>query len=370
MPPFVKDLLKAGDNPVEFEEATFINDIKRHNVKIYECEIDSNIIFNKYWANKQKGISNKILIVCNTVKKAQQIYVELMDKGITCVNILHSKFIKCERSEKEKEILAFGRNEKSGEGIWVCTQIVEASLDIDFDYEFTELSDLSGLFQRLGRCNRKGIKPIDEPNCFVFLNIDNNLLTNGTKGFIDRKLYALSKEAMLNKTGILSENDKINIINQYLTTENLKGSDYLRKYHEFAEWIKNLYPYEIDKSEINLRNIVSYDVIPYEVYLKHKDEIDSNSTELLRVINSKLDKNELEIVKLTKLKKKEEIKKYTVPVGRYDIYFEWGNTIVGKVQLGKNEFINVVNCQYNKLGFIRLNIKDVRGMKENFDNFL
>jgi CRISPR-associated endonuclease/helicase Cas3 len=353
--PFIRDLLKTGENPIEFDEKTFINDIKRHNVKVYNSQIDTDSIYNKFQENSEKGISNKILVVCNTVKKAQQIYNELLEKGVSNINILHSKFIKCERAAKEKEILEFGRTENIGECIWISTQIVEASLDIDFDYLFTELSDISGLFQRLGRCNRKGVKPIDEPNCFIFLNIDNN---------------ALSKEALKDINGLLTEKDKIDIINQYLTTEKLKGSDYWFKYNKFAKWIEELEPYEMDKNNINFRNIVSYDVIPNEIYQKHQEEIDENSKKLLNSVSSKLEKIELDKIKLEKIKLKEEIKKYTVPVGIYDIYFKGTAAIFKKIKLSRNEFINVVNCQYNELGFIRLTNKEVNGLEENFDNFL
>jgi len=368
--PFIKDLLKIGEDSIEFEEKTFINDVKRHNLKICHSQIDADSIYNKFKENNEKRISNKILVVCNTVKKAQQIYTELLEKEGVKINILHSKFIKCQRAAKEREILEFGKTENLGECIWISTQIVEASLDIDFDYLFTELSDISGLFQRLGRCNRKGMKSIDEPNCYVFLNIDNNLLTNGDKGFIDSKIYELSKDAIKGVSGLLTERDKIDIINKYLTTENLEGSDYLRNYRRFAKWIENLEPYEIEKNDIKLRNIISYDVIPNEIYKEHQEAIDDNSMRLLNVVTKKMEKAELDKIKLEKIKLKEEIKKYTVPVGRYDIYFNGSNAIVKKIQLSRNEFINVVNCQYNELGFIRLTSKEVKGLEENFDNFL
>jgi CRISPR-associated endonuclease/helicase Cas3 len=296
--------------------------------------------------------------------------MELVGKEVSNINIVHSKFIKCERSAKEREILNFGKTENTGSCIWISTQIVEASLDIDFDYLFTELSDISGLFQRLGRCNRKGVKSVEEANCFVFLNIDNNLLTNGNKGFIDSKIYELSKDALKDVEGVLSENDKINIINKYLTTENLKGSDYLRRYNEFSKWIQNIEPYEMDKKDINLRNIISYDVIPNAIYQENKQEIDENSSKLLRFVNPKLGKKELEKTKLEKIKLKEEIKKYTVPVGRYDIYFKGIDAVTKKIQLSRNEFINVVDCKYNELGFIRLTRENINVLEENFDNFL
>ena len=78
----------------------------------------------------------------------------------------YSKFIKVWKIIKEFEIIEFGKTYKDNKiheldkqsGIWISTSIVEASLDIDFDYLFTELQDLNSLFQRLGRCNRKGKK--------------------------------------------------------------------------------------------------------------------------------------------------------------------------------------------------------------------
>lgn len=357
LPPFINDLLRTGKNPIQFNEGTFINDINRHNIKVYQSKINSEVIYTKFKQNIEKGKSNKILVVCNTVKKAQQIYTELLEKGVK-LNILHRKFIKCEREVKEKEILEFGKTEKSGECIWICTQIVEASLDIDFDFLFTELSDLSGLFQRLGRCNRKGKKTIEEPNCFVFLDTDSNLFTNGTKGFIDRKIFELSRLALEKVDGLLTESDKINMINEYLTTENLKGSEYLKNYSSFTKWIEGLTPYEIDKKDINLRNIVSYDIIPIRIYQENHEEIDGNARNLLKTPTKNLTKEELDNYKLEKIRLREEIKKYTVPVGRYDIYFKGSDAIIKKVHLGRNEFIYVVNCNYNELGFIPMTNKD------------
>lgn len=368
--PFIRDKLKSGENPVEFKEMTFINDSKRHNLKVYDSEIDSETIYCKFEENKQKGISNKILVVCNTVKKAQEIYKELEEIGVENINILHSKFIKCERSQKEKEIMEFGKTEIKGTGIWIATQIVEASLDIDFDYLFTELSEITGLFQRLGRCNRKGVKPTDEPNCFVFLNINKNLLTNGDKGFIDSRIYELSINALKDIDGVLTENEKINIIEENLTTEKLTGSDYLVKYNKYSKWISELEPYEIEKEDVMIRDIISYNVIPNVIYEEYKEEIDENSRKLLKAINPKLSKSEKEKVRLDKLELKDQIKKYTVPVGRNDIFFKGESLRVGRVQLSRNEFIDVMNCKYDKLGFIRATSKEIKGLVDNFDNFM
>ena len=122
---------------------------------------------------------------------------------------------------------------------WISTQVVEASLDIDFDYLFTELSDVSALLQRLGRCNRKGLKFTNEFNCFVYTEINDGLFkvfttknANSSKGIIFKSLFELSKSALLewenqNTDGLMSEKDKNDMIDKYFTMEKIKEYDEL-----------------------------------------------------------------------------------------------------------------------------------------------
>ncbi|HFF8988916.1 TPA: CRISPR-associated helicase Cas3' [Clostridium perfringens] len=351
--PFVKDLLLEDNNKLGFVEGKFVNELKRHNLKIYDDKINADVIYNKYIDNKEKKISNKILVVCNTIKKAQEIYNELKDKNIDNLNILHSKFIKRDRAYKEEQILEFGKTNHIGDGIWISTQIVEASLDIDFDYLFTELSDINALFQRLGRCNRKGVKPAYDYNCYVFLQIERNLLTNGDKGFIDKKIYELSKEALRNVDGLLSEEEKVNIINRTLTTENIKGSDYWSKYTEFFDYVSGLNPYEVDKKDVKLRNIISFDIIPQCIYEKNESEIES----LLEIINDE------KTDKINRIKSIDKIKSFTVSVGQYDIEL-LKNKLIMELEVGKYERIPVYKCNYSELGFTRNTKEDV------YDNFI
>lgn len=374
--PFIKDLLIGEGNEFNFKEETFVNDLERHSIKTYESKINSEIIYNKYKENKESGVSNKILVVCNTIKKAQELYKELSEKGIENLEIFHSKFIKKDRASKENEILKFGKTDFKGDGIWISTQIVEASLDIDFDYLFTELSDINGLFQRLGRCNRKGEKSVEKHNCFVFLEVDDNILTKGNTGFIDRKIYELSKEALKNKDGILSEKEKVEIINRTLTTKNIKGSKYYEEYNEFSDWIKDIKPYEIDKKDAKLRNIVSFDIMPKSIY-EENIEVINNDLKRLKDIQMILEKIKSETrnksvekleyqnkLRLEKIKIRDRLKSYTVSVGKYDLEALGKSALYKEIEISKYEKIPVVSCEYGKLGFIR--------RKENYtyDNFL
>ena len=67
---------------------------------------------------------------------------------------------------------------------------MEASLDIDFDYVFTELMDLLSVFQRMGRCNRKGAKAIKEYNSFIYTEKQGNAMK-----YIDQQIFDLIKRS-------------------------------------------------------------------------------------------------------------------------------------------------------------------------------
>lgn len=62
-----------------------------------------------------------------------------------------------------------GFSESGESGIWITTQIVEASLDIDFDILYTEMCTADSLLQRMGRCNRKGRYCPNEANIVVLI---------------------------------------------------------------------------------------------------------------------------------------------------------------------------------------------------------
>ena len=237
LPPFIQDLLMENIPFKKENIATFVNDSIRHHLETRDRKINAEELERFYRRNCESGEAGKILVVCNTIRKAQELYEELKENlGEQDVHILHSRFIRMERTALEKEILDFGKTFDANRqidrrsGIWISTSLVEASLDIDFDYLFTELYELSSLFQRLGRCNRKGVKSIAEPNCFVYTQIDAEHLTGTPHGFIDRTLFELSRSALNEVKGILSEAQKIELINKYFTTENVRGSEYLKKY--------------------------------------------------------------------------------------------------------------------------------------------
>lgn len=390
LPPFIRDLLPKNEkNGVEiekykFEEGIFLNPEIRHNLKIVENEMTSGDIIQHYKNNNSRH--KKYLVVCNTIKKAQEIYEEIAEElGKDKVKMLHSKYIKRHRKEKEDQIIMDGQTyiDNSVEVkkkeldekdiIWISTQIVEASLDIDFDYLFTELSDLNGLFQRLGRVNRKGIKNTDEHNAYIFTEINKNILVRSDrdKGFIDNAVYELSKMAIINQgDGKISEEEKYRLIEKFLTTDNLKekGSAFLEEYWELYDYYKSLNNGEIsvEKAQKKLRNIISYDVFPVvEGELLNKDEIEGLINELSE-IKSKIKDNveEKKELILEYEKKKNELYSYSVSVGYYDINSDFEKD---KIEISKGRNIYKSNCKYDdEVGYTRIRKEE----KESFDSFI
>lgn len=99
-------------------------------------------------------------IIVDTVKKAQQVYQTLSGRfGGERTRLLHSNFIATERVAKEQELLSLiGKGAQRPKGmIIIGTQVIEQSLDIDFDQLITELAPMDLVIQRLGRLHRHEI---------------------------------------------------------------------------------------------------------------------------------------------------------------------------------------------------------------------
>lgn len=348
LPPFIKDCIEKEIGPIKYEK--FIKGEDRHNLKIENSEIDADFIYSHYSEN-----GGKTLVVCNTVKKAQEIYKKLKEIGIRNeeIELLHSKYLKKDRLEKEKKILEFGKTEVIGNKIWISTSLVEASLDIDFDFLFTELNDLSGLFQRLGRVNRKGKKSVERINAFVFTEINKNLFINGEKGFIDKDIFTLSKVALSEVDGILSEEEKYSLIEKYLTSDNLKKSSFMDKFNGDKNYMNQIWRGRFEKEEVakRFRNIISYKCIPYKVYEEYQDIIDKLVD---KYENSEgVEREEARI----------ELNMYTLGLGIY----EKGKNAILK-QLGR-EMVYFVDGEYSyELGFERAQKEKEEGI--SFDNFV
>lgn len=243
---------------------TFVDDkIIRHRYKI----IDSPIIDNL--ENIVESAKNKkVLVIVNTVDQANELYEQLKVYEIEEIHLLHARFIQKHRQLLEGKLKDFDKD-RNKTGIWVTTQIVEASIDIDFDELHTELSPLDSLFQRFGRCYRKRSLDIEEANIFIY--------TKEVSGFgsvYDTDIMNFSENILKNHANgeekVILESIKIKMVEQLYSKEQLKETNF---YKEFEKAMNELdvmedHVYTFEEAQKQLRDDRSVMVIPRSIYDK------------------------------------------------------------------------------------------------------
>lgn len=114
-------------------------------------------------------------VICNTVAQAQRVYRGLRDTFTPNeLRLLHARFPADERAEREARYLGmFGPDSKTRPDcfVLVATQVIEQSLDLDFDLMVTELAPVDLILQRSGRLHRnpRTVRPpsLSEPVLWV-----------------------------------------------------------------------------------------------------------------------------------------------------------------------------------------------------------
>ncbi|WP_281774017.1 CRISPR-associated helicase Cas3' [Methanobacterium formicicum] len=157
----------------EVLEKEMIGDMNYHHLTQEDLFDSKPVILKKENLNISKKVDSilkyfnqrkKILIVVNTVEKSKQLYnilkktekfktADKFDETSDLV-LYHSQFIKKDRTSKEVEIEQKEKWKNKGL-VLIATQVVEISLDIDFEILFTELAPIDSIVQRIGRINRR-----------------------------------------------------------------------------------------------------------------------------------------------------------------------------------------------------------------------
>lgn len=285
------------------------DDLKRHRIWIHASEItgvSESII--------QSGKHKKVLVICNTVDKAINVYKHLKEQVEEKLNqgrlgkkvsvwLLHARFIKKHKSMLEQRVSEFaesGWHQRDGEvetGIWVTTQIVEASLDVDFDELYTEMCSLDSLFQRMGRCYRIRRYTGEEPNVHIFTSN-----SSGIGNVYDAEIVNMSLDALQPfQNRIMLESEKMRLVERLYSKENLKGTSFLEKFNEAIMFFDSqlFFDTESRRAQEMLRDIRTREVIPWR--FRHEVE------ELVNLLKGETDKNQ-------RRKWRQEIEKMSVPL--------------------------------------------------------
>ena len=114
-----------------------------------------------------------IAIICNTIGEAMMVKLLLGNIAGYDIELLHSSFKVKDRKNKESyvtEVLGKDLSKRKQNLIVIGTQVLEQSLDIDFDTMFTYLCPIDLLLQRIGRWRRFNIDSrVNDPIVYVVL---------------------------------------------------------------------------------------------------------------------------------------------------------------------------------------------------------
>lgn len=151
-------------------------------------------------------------LIVNTVRKAQEIAAELQSAFPKAeVIIMHAQFIMTDRAKREEQILKRVGKRSTPESrrglIIVGTQVLEQSLDLDFDLMITELCPMDLLLQRTGRLHRHNrVRPQgpETASCFVLDETDDSF-DSGSAAIYGEWLLMRTRALLPNKLTIPSD---------------------------------------------------------------------------------------------------------------------------------------------------------------------
>ncbi len=215
-------------------DAELYQSFVRHRIQVADGLLSEHIDH----IQQRLDAGDKVLVVSNTVRQAQDIYNRLdASKKV----LLHSAFNGRDRNQKEAELMS------DHVKLLVGTQAIEVSLDIDYDVIFTEPAPLDALLQRFGRVNRHRVNGKYRPpcDCIVFAernDVDKYIYKN--EEVIVRTLDALRLIQSRN-IGVVAENElQFHIDQVYPNWSEKEKEDFDRVYtHLSTDVRENLSPF-------------------------------------------------------------------------------------------------------------------------------
>lgn len=255
----------------------------------------------------------RVLILMNTVKHAQELHHQLTEMGIK-PHLLHSRYLKKDRAILEREILTFAPNNPDREkqsGVWISTQVVEASLDIDFDVLYTELCSIDSLLQRMGRVYRSRAYDLnDQPNVYI---LDNRNIGPAANRIIDEEIYEYTKKALQVYDGVLLREDDqkddkamlMDLVYDEEKNQEIRHSNYYQKIRQKYAYFSNLGMYMSMNDQF--REIDSITVMPEQIheFLKQSGKMEAWKHQIQHG-----DYKE-------KIRAQQEMQQYTVSIGNF-----------------------------------------------------
>ncbi len=213
----------------------------------------------------------KVLIVRNTVDDCVKTY-ELLKKEVKNSDqrcCLHSRFTTIDRLAKEEVVINLAPEQSF---LLISTQVVEVSLDIDFDVLYSENAPIDALIQRAGRVNRKGKK--ENTQIIVFKASENSEKMYGKE--ITDLLDLTAIQLVARQRNRIPESDMIEMVNSvYANYDVTQTQGYRSGLAKYAQ-VQKHFDYVLDNDHSMEEKAVTRDdidtvsVIPLEFKNKLK----------------------------------------------------------------------------------------------------
>lgn len=155
------------------------------------------------------------VVVRNTVARVQETADRLVAEfGDESVTVNHSRYLACDRARTDTGLLRrFGPpgpdTDRPRWHIVVASQVVEQSLDVDFDLMVTDLAPVDLVLQRIGRLHRH-VRPrppeLERPRC-VLVGVEDWVATPVRAVPGSRRVYG--EHTLLRSAALLAERDNV-----------------------------------------------------------------------------------------------------------------------------------------------------------------
>ncbi len=155
------------------------------------------------------------VVIRNTVREAQETYAAVKKVfGSQQATLLHARFLAVERSARDSSMLElFGKNstKRPQRHVVVATQVIEQSLDVDFDLMLTDPAPMDLVLQRIGRLHRHAGRNrpqgLQAARCLVLVNDLASALWSYSSGTD----YIYARYMTLRTLGILADRRQITV---------------------------------------------------------------------------------------------------------------------------------------------------------------
>ena len=204
---------------------------------------------------------NNMAIVLNTIKSMQMLYKKLVTSVDYPVYALSTMMFPQHRHDTIEYIKKMIREKENF--ILVSTQVIEAGVDLDFNYMVRDFAPIDSIIQSAGRCNRNGKLTKGKVNVVRLIDEDNK--EEFCKEIYDDILIDVTS-SLLTTNNTFKDRVYNNLLSKYFVILRDKKNLY-KNLDEFKEVFEKREYSEFNGKDININLMKDSKIKDYKVYV-------------------------------------------------------------------------------------------------------